>query len=97
MNLNSTLASPEKPVNLPQEAQWLAGEGAGSWFYIMPKNEHYLITRYSPTGKIECESIFELTNKGFDVNMPYVFAHLSHCERVNIQQNSTVYLFKRIR
>ena len=32
--LKQTLPEPERPEFLPKKAQWLAGEGAGSWFYI---------------------------------------------------------------
>lgn len=95
MNLNTTLPAPERSVNLPSSAQWLAGEGAGSWFYIIPKNKCYFISRYSPTGKLECESIFELSKKGFDISKPYTFTHLSHCQQVHIKQNGNVFQFIR--
>jgi hypothetical protein len=38
-NLNKTLTAPSLPKNLSNKAQWLAGEGAGSWFEINELDE----------------------------------------------------------
>ena len=45
-----SFSPPKKSENIPAEAQWLGGIGAGSWFYIAKKESNYQITRYSPKG-----------------------------------------------
>ena len=97
--LKQTLPEPKRPEFLPKSAQWLAGEGAGSWFYIetTSNNDFYEITRFSPKGKVECKGNFETenTNNKLDLNKSYEFVHLSHCAFVNIEQGGVI--FKLIR
>lgn len=92
----NTLAKPDIPHNLPSSAQWLAGEGAGSWFVmeIMKKNQ-FTISRYNPVGKLECCGIFvEYQTANFNYNLPFIITYLSHCQQVTILQNNQIYLFK---
>jgi hypothetical protein len=56
--LNSTLPQPEKHPDVPENAQWLAGEGAGSWFHIVPLNSGIAVTTYSPAGLREFSESF---------------------------------------
>lgn len=95
--IKHTLTAPQKPEFLPQEVQWLAGEGAGSWFYIEKSkdNEDYEITRYSPNGKIECRSLFKIvgTHKTLDLKKSYKFTYLSHCSLVHIKQLGFTFKF----
>ncbi|MBI2279806.1 MAG: hypothetical protein HYU68_03830 [Bacteroidetes bacterium] len=91
------LPEPKRAENLPKKAQWLAGEGAGSWFYITKAKNDFVITRFSPEGKIECTGIFECIHaEPFNINNAYQFTHLSHCKTVNIIQNSVTFTFERI-
>ncbi|MCB9360835.1 MAG: hypothetical protein H6587_04300 [Flavobacteriales bacterium] len=97
MSLKTTLLAPKLPSNLPQTAQWLAGEGAGSWFSIQPTANNFEIIRYSPEGKIECEGLFKTENqRGFIIEKDYQFTHLSHCKTVRIFQENTTFVFERI-
>lgn len=93
--LKQTLPEPIRPDFLPKSAQWLAGEGAGSWFFIEKINgvENYEITRFSPKGKMECQSLFKIDNpnQNLDLKSTYKFAHLSHCARVHIEQGGVVF------
>lgn len=90
------LKSPIKPNTIPSESQWLSGEGAGSWFNIIPQGDKYLITRYSPEGKIECESLFELAfTNTFNIKNPFEFTYLSHCQQVKIIQYDILFTFNR--
>lgn len=93
-NVNSTLPEPKKHQSIPKTAQWLAGEGAGSWFNIKKEQDKYQITRFSPKGEIECQSYFD-TNSEFDINEPFEFTHLSHCQLVNIIQEKITHHFIR--
>jgi len=94
-NLPEILLAPEKPELIPLHAQWLSGEGAGSWFSIDKLHDHYCVTRYPPEGKIECKGIFHIIGVDiFNIKEKYEFTYLSHCSEVNIIQNSRKHKFK---
>lgn len=97
MSVKTTLLAPEHPNSIPTDSQWLSGEGAGSWFSIQKKAEEFYITRYSPEGKIECESEFVCANQSqFMIENQYEFVHLSHCKTVRILQANTTFVFERV-
>jgi hypothetical protein len=95
-SIKGTLPEPIRPESLPKKAQWLAGEGAGSWFLIedILEKSIFKVTRYSPEGKIECEGNFEIadSNDNLDLSKPYQFIHLSHCAFVHIKQGEVIKL-----
>lgn len=96
-SLHHTLEEPHRPDCIPKNSQWLAGEGAGSWFHIYASKDKFTITRYNPHGKIECFGIFEVSNNvKFDINSTFHFTHLSHCKTVNIIQNNKVVKMENI-
>ena len=94
-NTSDVKPQPKKPLHIPENVQWLAGEGAGSWFNIQAKGVLYEITRYSPEGKVECQSVFK-PESNFNINLPYEFTHISHCKSVQIIQNEKVLKFNLI-
>ena len=98
--LKQTLSEPKRPDFLPKSSQWLAGEGAGSWFYIETGNDKqlYEINRFSPKGKVECSGQFKIENSNHNLNLnkPYQFIHLSHCAFVHIEQSGMVIKLNRI-
>ena len=97
MSLKTTLLPPKLPINLPKTAQWLAGEGAGSWFVIEPKAIDFEIKRYSPEGNLECEGLFQYENqKEFNIEKDYQFTHLSRCKTVRIIQQNITFIFERV-
>lgn len=91
------LPPPEKVQPIPSEAQWLAGEGAGSWFYIKKiSNEMIKVTRYSPTGKKEFCGFFQLTsNQIFHENTDYRITYPSHFQKISIIQNQQLLVFEK--
>jgi len=94
--LKDLLPQPQRNVNIPETAQWLSGEGAGSWFNIKQDNEKYLISRYNQDGEIECEGRFEVSdNVAFNISLPYRFIHLSNCDINRIHQDNRVLEFIR--
>jgi hypothetical protein len=96
-HLYTTLDAPEKAENIPENSHWLAGEGAGSWFYIEQAENNYKVTRYSSAGKIECSGLFNLAGKtDFNINAPFEFVHLCHCKSVTIRQKDQILKFDRI-
>jgi len=95
--LESTLPAPERHLPIPANAQWLSGEGAGSWFSIISENGSFIIIRYNSTGEIECQGKFKLYGEQiFDMNKPYRFEHLSHCKKVQISQEDTLLEFTAV-
>ena len=90
------IAEPTKPNNIPLTSQWLAGQGAGSWFNVQnttSKNK-FKISRFNPNGLFEFEAIFEKNNTSvFCLDCPYVFTYLSHYLKCNIIQHGEVIEF----
>jgi len=86
--LKSTLMQPKKHIKIPENAQWLSGEGAGSWFSFAEKNNLLEVNRYSPEGTLECTSFYQhredtlsfLKNK-FEISYP------SNCREITIINN----------
>jgi hypothetical protein len=95
--LKTTLPAPVSTKIIPATAQWLSGEGAGSWFNIIEKENQFYISRYNPSGGLECESKFIISNnQSFNINNPYRFGYLSHCRKVLIRQNESIIEFERL-
>jgi hypothetical protein len=96
--LKGTLPEPDRLENIPELAQWLSGEGSGSWFSIR-QNEHagYFISRFGSKGELECEGEFQISNtQSFNIRIPFQFEHLSHCRKVRIIQEKRLVEFVRI-
>lgn len=86
---------PQKPNHLPLNIHWLSGEGCGSWFHIEQNGTNYVISRYSPEGKLECKGLFEQVNgASIKLSDEFEFTYLSHCAEVNIIQNTVNLKFK---
>lgn len=91
------LPSPLKPTHLPPNIHWLSGEGCGSWFHFEQNDIGFVISRYSPEGKLECAGVFnQVSGLAFQINERFDFTYLSHCAEVNIIQNNQILKFKRI-
>ncbi len=94
--VHGTLPQPERHSNIPPNSQWLAGEVSGYWFHLVPEENGYRISRFSPEGIEECNGIFSLSNpESFDPEKNYEFIHLSHCSKVHILQMKQILEFKR--
>lgn len=94
--LKTTLPQPEKQSDIPGNAQWLSGEGAGSWFFIQKQEDCYTITRYNEAGETECQANFRATSAStFEIDRPFRFTHLSHCQKVTIIQDDKKISFVR--
>lgn len=83
-------------MHLPNKCQWLAGEGAGSWFNLRIEDSQFRIIRYSPEGNIECSGIFAIKSGNWNPELEYNFTHLSHCQQVKIIQHNQTIIFERI-
>ena len=96
--MSEILPQPEKPSHLPLDVQWLSGQGAGSWFYLskskMAREIVYRIIRYSPSGEVECDNLFEVDDSEFSMNEAYQFTYLSHCALCTILQGEKEFVFR---
>jgi hypothetical protein len=91
-NVKGTLLEPDKPTKVPASAQWLSGEGAGSWFHLNILEGNYIITRFDELGNVEFIQDFRSTNNlNFNPELPYRFVHLSHARGVKIYQKGLVH------
>jgi len=93
---NGIHLAPNKPINIPETSQWLAGQGAGSWFHISEKepNHLYSISRFTPNGELEFKADFTLEgNEEFCVDCVHAFTYLSHFKQCKILQHSHEFIF----
>ena len=84
---------PKKTKNIPKGAQWLGGIGAGSWFCLSKESKDYLIKRFSPYGKLECEGFFVVDDNSFRIDESFEFTYLSHCSLCTVLQNDKKFKF----
>jgi hypothetical protein len=93
--LHNILNPPLRPDNVPPSAQWLAGEGAGSWYDLSEtqiKGE-YRLQRFDASGILESQT-YHVGSYHFDSSKPYQIGYLSHAQRVLVLQNhQRYYLF----
>ncbi|MBL4657944.1 MAG: hypothetical protein JKX73_08090 [Flavobacteriales bacterium] len=94
------LEAPQRPVNIPDNALWLGGVGAGSWFALFHDESmgkfQYRIQRFGPGGDKECDGFFYLDNEIIDMNKPYQFTYLSHCAMCTIMQTGKKFVLEAI-
>jgi len=92
-----TIKAPIKPDHIPNETQWLSGQGGGTWFCVneTDKINRYQIKRYAPNGDLDCDRIFEIEENGsvFDIQLLYEFVHISHCAKCRIKQDGIIFIF----
>lgn len=95
--LTATLPPPERHPDIPEIAQWLSGEGAGSWFVFDIENTLLKVTRYSVFGVIECTGLYE--NKDAIAvlrnEISYKITYPSNCKTVSLKINDTEMKFHR--
>ncbi len=92
----TVLPSPPIPGNIPSGAGWLAGEGAGSWFYIIKRFNYYAISRYREEGDLEFESEYIIVNSArFDPAQKFEIIYPSHYQVISILQDHRVIKFER--
>ena len=94
------LEAPQRHVDIPENAQWLGGVGAGSWFCLLNNDTmgkfQYRIQRYASSGEKECDGLFYLEDEIIDTNLPYQFTYLSHCQKCTIIQGDREFILEAI-
>jgi len=85
-----------KPTNIPINSQWLAGQGAGSWFNIESTDieNQYHISRFDKEGNLEFKAEFKKqTDTHFCIDYLYEFTYLSHYKVCHIIQHGMIFKF----
>ncbi len=96
--LKSTLPQPARHESIPQNAQWLSGEGAGSWFIFKPFESVLLVTRYSPEGVIECGGFYKNKNNYvLNPEIKYQITYPSNCNVISLLNKDKIYHFELIK
>ncbi|NJK93769.1 MAG: hypothetical protein HC905_01520 [Bacteroidales bacterium] len=95
--LTATLPQPFKHPAIPQNAQWLSGEGAGSWFVFELEGTLLKVTRYSPQGVIECTGLYENRDavEFLKTSHSFTVAYPSNCKTVSLIVNGAEIQFRR--
>ena len=83
----------KQPKKIASKAQLIEGVGASSWFTIIKEKNTCRIERFSLEGDKECSRSFKVTPAGFEINKPYMFTYLSHCQECTIIQDQIKYTF----
>ncbi|HAF28351.1 MAG TPA: hypothetical protein DCG75_04810 [Bacteroidales bacterium] len=94
--LKSTLQAPEKHSKIPHNAQWLSGEGAGSWFAFEAKDELLLVNRFAPDGTLECSGTFGKEKNLNHLYDGFTITYPSNCKQVTLRHNTKKYIFRRL-
>lgn len=93
----STLPEPVKHPDIPDNAQWFSGEGAGSWFVLEHQDARLIVTRYAPDGKVECSGRYRINSVPYDLLEPaFRISYPSNCKVVTLENNSMTIQFERI-
>lgn len=95
--LTATLPQPEKHRGIPEDAQWLSGEGAGSWFAFAVEKTLLKVSRYSPKGVLECTGLYENQDAQEILRNAQSFAvvYPSNCRVVSLNVNDSQIRFHR--
>jgi hypothetical protein len=95
-HIKSTLPQPIRDPMIPENAQWLSGEGAGSWFDLNFQGDLLKVTRYSPAGDMECSGIFKnSTSENINFLERMRIIHPSNCNRVTLVHEDSEHIFER--
>jgi hypothetical protein len=80
-------------------AQWLGGIAAGAWFEIhdLSNETEFRYRRISPYGNVDCDGVYNLTLKGFDIKSSYEFIQYSNCKFFHVKQNEVTYRFEYLK
>ncbi|MBS0011852.1 MAG: hypothetical protein KFF49_10610 [Bacteroidales bacterium] len=95
--LISTLPAPARHPSIPENAQWLSGEGAGSWFAFESEKEVLKVTRFAPDGTLECSGFYKgSVRKLPEVGDSFIVDYPSNCMELNLKYSQGQLIFRRI-
>ena len=93
----NVIPAPLIEKNIPKRAQWLAGEGSGSWFYSEINGSFLQVTQFSPKGIIESNGLFKPNS-----NLPkslnkYKVTYLTHSKQVTLTDGQNIISFTKVK
>jgi hypothetical protein len=83
--LGETFPAPERHPNVPEDAQWLSGEGYGSWYAVSTNGDILELIEYGPQGKFESRAFFKMVVQ-FQPTETYRITYPSNCKILSIKQ-----------
>ncbi|QQR86960.1 MAG: hypothetical protein IPJ76_01665 [Flavobacteriales bacterium] len=96
MKRHRTLPAPLRPAHVPADAQWLAGEGAGSWFVLRWSDGLLHAERLSPCGDTECQGLYMLSCADMpDLSERVEVTYPSHCAVITVLQSGRSFTYRR--
>jgi hypothetical protein len=84
--LNETFPSPKRHSNVPESAQWLSGEGYGSWYDISMDGSTIELNEYGPGGEHESKALFS-AHQNLLVDNHVTITYPSNCRVLTVIQN----------
>lgn len=88
--LDTTLPAPPRPITVPENAQWVAGETGGSWFQLSAEGDSFRLQRYCGEGRLECTSTVRAQVTGFVLQEVFRLLPMAHCQQVTVEQEGKV-------
>ena len=88
--LDTTLPAPVRPLTVPDDAQWVAGETAGGWFTLEQERDGLRLTRYCADGPKDCTSLVQPDAPDFILQEGHRLLPMAHCHQVVVEQGGTV-------
>ncbi len=78
-----------------EKAQWLSGIAAGAWFelYDLGHDFEYRFRRVSPSGKVDVDGVYKLSEMGFNMAVEHQFIQYSNCKFFHVKQDNKIYRF----
>jgi len=96
-SLASILQEPARNHKIPDSAQWISGEGAGSWFVLEHERSRLKVTRYAPDGTIECNGYFRISSIPFDISeQSFRITYPSNCKVVSLENDQILIQLERM-
>lgn len=76
-------------------AQWLSGIAAGAWFelYDLGHDFEYRFRRVSPSGNVDVDGVYKLSEMGFNMSVEHQFIQYSNCKFFHVKQDNKIYRF----
>ncbi len=88
--------APNPHENIPVNAKWFGGMGAGAWFTVFPQNAtSILVKRQQKDGYTDYETLFELQQGNFNPTQAFEIVYGSNFQKTILTQNNQFVIFNR--
>ncbi|MCF8255980.1 MAG: hypothetical protein K9J06_00380 [Flavobacteriales bacterium] len=94
--LDTTLPAPPRPITVPEDAQWVAGETGGSWFHLSVEGDGFRLNRFCSEGELECTSLLKPDRSFPALDGSYRIVPMSHCAEVRVLLGEQEMVFRSV-